>query len=197
MATTKKISGYRIDFTTDTLIMNYKFYAASQQYGSPEYNLVKSITKDFPNLTVSVQAGREVTTANKNKRMTYENMKKHIEAYENSADLLDVFETVKALSKPLANPHKFVADWFRAQFPDYAAVPTFKDNSAKVIPSTLMCFMTQRRTMRLPSKKRSEQKRANISGQICPFSTARYPRLRIGTNTKSTKLQKQLLCPRF
>lgn len=45
---TKKISGYRIDFTTDTLIMNYKFYAASQQYGSPEYNLVKSITKDFP-----------------------------------------------------------------------------------------------------------------------------------------------------
>ena len=80
MATTKKISGYRIDFTTDTLIMNYKFYAASQQYGSPEYNLVKSITKDFPNLTVSVQAGREVTTANKNKRMTYENMKKHIES---------------------------------------------------------------------------------------------------------------------
>ena len=115
---TKKISGYRINFTTDTLIMNYKFYAASQQYGSPEYKLVKSITKDFPNLTVSVQAGREVTTANKNKRMTYENMKKHIEAYENSADLLDVFETVKALSKPLANPHKFVADWFRAQFPD-------------------------------------------------------------------------------
>ena len=50
MATTKKISGYRIDFTTDTLIMNYKFYAASQQYGSPEYNLVKSITKDFPNV---------------------------------------------------------------------------------------------------------------------------------------------------
>lgn len=134
MATTKKISGYRIDFTTDTLIMNYKFYAASQQYGSPEYNLVKSITKDFPNLTVSVQAGREVTTANKNKRITYENMKKHIEAYENSADLLDVFETVKALSKPLANPHKFVADWFRAQFPDYAAVPTFKDNKLFVLP---------------------------------------------------------------
>ena len=52
----------------------------------------------------------------------------------NSADLLDVFETVKALSKPLANPHKFVADWFRAQFPDYAAVPTFKDNKLFVLP---------------------------------------------------------------
>lgn len=132
----KKIAGYKVDFTTDTLIVNYKFYAASQEYGSPEYKMVKNIMRDFPRLTISVQAGREVTTANKNKRMTYENMKKHIEAYENSADLLEVFETVKALSKPLANPHKFVADWFRAQFPDYAAVPTFKDNRLFVIPKS-------------------------------------------------------------
>lgn len=95
---TKKISGYRIDFTTDTLIMNYKFYAASQQYGSPEYNLVKSITKDFPNLTVSVQAGREVTTANKNKRMTYKNMKKHIEAYKVSCRPYD-FEELRLLAE--------------------------------------------------------------------------------------------------
>ena len=150
---TKKISGYRIDFTADTLIMNYKFYAASQQYGSPEYKMVKSITKDFPNLTVSVQAGREVTTANKNKRMTYENMKKHIEAYENSADLLDVFDTVKALSKPLANPHKFVADWFRAQFPDYAAVPTFKEINCLSFPrnpkSPTPRFTSSRRLKRL------------------------------------------------
>ena len=132
----KKIAGYKVDFTTDTLIVNYKFYAASQEYGSPEYKMVKNIMRDFPRLTISVQAGRDVTTANKNKRMTYENMRKHIEAYENSADLLEVFETVKALSKPLANPHKFVADWFRAQFPDYAAVPTFKDNRLFVIPKS-------------------------------------------------------------
>ena len=131
---TKKTTGYKIDFTTNTLIMNYKFHAASQQYGSPEYKLVKSITKDFPDISISVQAGREVTTANKNKRMTYENMKKHIAAYDNSEELLEVFETVKALSKPLANPHKFVADWFRMQFPDYAAVPTFKENKLFVEP---------------------------------------------------------------
>ena len=30
MATTKKISGYRIDFTTDTLIMNYKSIAINR-----------------------------------------------------------------------------------------------------------------------------------------------------------------------
>ena len=148
---TKKISGYRIDFTTDTLIMNYKFYAASQQYGSHEYNLVKSITKDFPNLTVSVQAGREVTTANKNKRMTYKNMKKHIEAYENSADLLDVFETVKALSKPLANPHKFVADWFliTRQFLPSKTINylSFPRNPKSPTPR----FTSSRRLKRLPN----------------------------------------------
>ena len=42
---TKKISGYRIDFTADTLIMNYKFYAASQQYGSPEYKIIVGLLR--------------------------------------------------------------------------------------------------------------------------------------------------------
>ena len=31
---TKKISGYKIDFATNTLTMNYKFHAASQEYGN-------------------------------------------------------------------------------------------------------------------------------------------------------------------
>ena len=50
-----KVSGYKIDFTTNTLIMNYKFFTASQQYGTPENKLVKSITTDFRNLSISVE----------------------------------------------------------------------------------------------------------------------------------------------
>ena len=111
--------GYKINFATNTLVMNYKFYAASQEYGTDENNLVKAILADFPTLTVVVKAGRDVKPANKNKRLTYANMEKHISAYENSADLLDVFETVKALSKTAASPYKYVTDWFIEQFPNY------------------------------------------------------------------------------
>ena len=134
MATKKSAVGYKIDFTTNTLTMNYKFNAASQEYGTEENKLVKEILNDFPSLTVVVKAGREVKTPNKNKRLTYENMEKHIKAYENSSELLDVFETVKALSKSAASPYKFVADWFVEQFPDYNKAPSFKDGKLTAAP---------------------------------------------------------------
>ena len=134
MATKKSAVGYKIDFTTNTLTMNYKFHAASQEYGTDENKLVKKILRDFPSLTIAVKAGREVKTPNKNKRLTYANMKKHIAAYENSDELLDVFETVKALSKTAASPYKFVSDWFVAQFPDYNKAPAFKDGKLIAAP---------------------------------------------------------------
>ena len=134
MATEKKLSGYKINFVTNTLTMNYKFYAASQEYGTEENKLVKEILNDFPSLSVVVKAGREVKTPNKNKRLTYANMKKHIAAYENSAELLDVFDTVEALSKAAASPYKFVSDWFVAQFPDYNKAPAFKDGKLIAAP---------------------------------------------------------------
>ncbi len=134
MTTKKSAVGYKIDFTTNTLTMNYKFHAASQEYGTDENKLVKKILKDFPSLSVVVKAGREVKTPNKNKRLTYDNMKKHIQAYDNSEELLEVFETVKALSKTAASPYKFVSDWFVAQFPDYNKAPAFKDGKLTVLP---------------------------------------------------------------
>ena len=126
--------GCKIDFTTNTLVMNYKFHSASQEYGTPENKLVKEILSDFPTLVVVVKAGREVKTANKNKRLTYANMEKHIKAYDNADELLDVFETVKALSQTVASPYKFVSDWFVEQFPNYDKTPTFKDGKLTVLP---------------------------------------------------------------
>ena len=126
--------GYKIDFTNNTLVMNYKFHSASQEYGTPENKLVKKILKDFPSLSVVVKAGREVKTPSKNKRLTYANMEKHIKAYDNAEELLEVFETVKALSKAVASPYKFVTDWFVEQFPSYDKAPTFKDGKLTVLP---------------------------------------------------------------
>ena len=52
---TKELKGYKIDFTTNTIIMNYKFAEAVGKYGTPENKLYASIIKDFPNLRISVQ----------------------------------------------------------------------------------------------------------------------------------------------
>ena len=139
MATTGKMvkpgrEGYKILFESNTVIMNYKFAAAAAKYGTKENKLLKNIRKDFPGMAEVVMAGRVQTSAKPNHRLTYDNMKKHIAVYDNAEELLDVFETVKMLSAPLASPYKYVSDWFKAQFPDYDKVPVFKDSKLSVLP---------------------------------------------------------------
>ena len=48
-------NGCKIDFTNNTLVMNYKFYAASQEYGTGENNLVKETTTFWPTMKQKAQ----------------------------------------------------------------------------------------------------------------------------------------------
>lgn len=139
MATTNKMikpgrEGYKILFDTNTVIMNYKFAAAAAKYGTKENRIIRNIRHDFPGMTEIVVAGRVQTTAKANHRLTYENMEKHIRVYDNADELLEVFKTVKAASATVASPYKYVADWFKAQFPDYRTAPMLKDGSLSVVP---------------------------------------------------------------
>ena len=136
MKTVRKdsVTGYKLDFATNTLTINYKFNKALSDFGSPEYNRYKAILADFPNLTVVVKAGREITTTRRTKRLTYENMEKFIEVQEDSETLLEVFETVKAASQASKSPYKYVCDWFKEQFPDYQKKVVFKDGKLTVLP---------------------------------------------------------------
>ena len=127
-------NGYKIIFNENMVVMNYKFAAAAAEYGTKEYKIMKGIRRDFPGMAEVVVSGRDKKTPHPNTRLTYENMEIHINAYENANDLLEVFETVKALSKVCASPYKYVCDWFEAQFPDYKSVPIFQDNKLTVLP---------------------------------------------------------------
>lgn len=127
-------NGYKVVFNTNTVVMNYKFAKLAGEYGTAEYNILKGIRADFPGMKEVVVSGREKKSAHSNARLTYENMEIHINGYENANDLLEVFETVKALSKVCASPYKYVRDWFEAQFPDYKTVPIFQDNKLTVVP---------------------------------------------------------------
>ena len=95
---------------------------------------MKSIREDFPGMAEIIVSGRECDKAKTNTRLTYENMEKHIRAYDNAAELLDVFETVKALSQATASPYKYVCDWFKIQFPNYKKAPVFKDGKLTAAP---------------------------------------------------------------
>ena len=126
--------GYKILFNENTVIMNYKFAAAAAKYGTPENKLMKDIRNDFPGMAEVVISGREQTSAKKNTRLTYENMETHIKVYENADELMEVFESVKALSQTCASPYKYVRDWFEAQFPNYKKAPVFQNGKLTIVP---------------------------------------------------------------
>ena len=138
MAKTKRVTpgreGYKIMFAENTVIMNKKFAAAAAKYGTMENTTIRNIRTDFPGMKEIIVSGRECDSAKPNHRLTYENMEKHIKVYENADELLDVFETVKAASVALASPYKYVADWFKAQFPDYKKAVVFNDGKLTVVP---------------------------------------------------------------
>lgn len=135
------VKGYKLDFATNTLTVNYKFHRAMSDFGSPEYLRYKEILNDFPQLRVIVKAGRTITTTRPTKRLTYENMDSYIGCYENCDELRTAFTIVRQKSKLLASPYKYVRDWFEAQFPDYRCAVGLDGEKAAVplvaIPNTI------------------------------------------------------------
>ena len=155
MAATKRITpgreGYKILFNEDTVIMNHKFAAAAAKYGTKENRIVRNIRHDFPGMKEVIVSGRECDKAKANTRLTYENMETYIGVYENAEELLEVFKSVKALSKATASPYKYVCDWFKMQFPDYKKAPVFKDGGLTVAPAKAPEIIQYKQKMSLVS----------------------------------------------
>ena len=124
-----KIKGYEIDFTTNTLYMNYKFANAAKDVFSKEYEIYQKICNDFQNIKVIVRAGRKTKTCNANKRLTYANMESYIKVQDNADELMAAFVIAKEESKNKPSPYAFVRDWFVKQFPNYKECKILKDDN--------------------------------------------------------------------
>lgn len=112
-------NGYKLDFSTNTLYLNYKFCQAAGIYGSAEQKLLKDIMASFPDMKIVRYSGRNCKSPHTNKHLTYKNMEAYISCFQNSNELLAKFNLAKELSVTTASPYKYVSDWFKAQFPDY------------------------------------------------------------------------------
>lgn len=143
--------GYKILFNDNTVIINHKFAAAAAKYGTKENRIIRNIRHDFPGMTEVIVSGRECDKAKSNSRLTYENMEKHIRAYDNADELLEVFKTVQSLSQACASPYKYVCDWFKAQFPNYKKAPVFKDGGLTVAPAKAPDIIQYKQKMRTAS----------------------------------------------
>lgn len=126
------MKNYKIDFTHNTIIIDYKFAKAAQNVNSAEYKTLKQITNDFPYMTSRVASHREIKGAHHNKHMSYSAMVDYISTYENSAELLAEFALVKAQAGSTPHSYSTIRRWFVDKFPDY----TKPISIVKPIPKT-------------------------------------------------------------
>ena len=125
--------GYKIDFVNHRIIINDKFSKKAESTESEEFKKMMRLIADFPEFDICQRKGRIIKKCNQFKGFTYEHIRKHINAYNNSEELLDMFERVIQLSKPLNSPYKYVRDWLSAQFPDYKNSEISLNNTYKSI----------------------------------------------------------------
>lgn len=133
MARNEKMNGIKIDFVSGIIYINKSFNERANNPMSEEYKLLKEVRNDNPSFKVVYREGKERTSPYKN--LKYANMDKYIKVYENSDELLEMFEKVKELSKSQPNPYNFVKGWFKEQFPNYKKIPQFnKDGKLYAFP---------------------------------------------------------------
>ncbi len=123
-------NGYNYDALTNTLTISSTFAKKASKVGSPEYNLILKLRRDYTDLTIQ----QEEKKAGK-KGLTYDQMKVFLSLHRNGKELLAQFERIYLLSKVQPMPYMYVKDWFEKRFPYYSEQPIL-DEENYVVPPT-------------------------------------------------------------
>ena len=124
-----------------------KFNTLASQYGTPEYNDLQAVRRDYPGFKVVVVAPRKATKGNKPsfKGLTYEYMEWYIIKYgpkekEKKEALLAEFELQKDIAGCHSKSKRYpvVKNWFLAKFPEISkfgvpAKEAEEENEANVV----------------------------------------------------------------
>ena len=132
---TNNVKGYKIDFTTQTVTVNYKFSKAMSDVGSLEYNLLKTIQRDFPNMKIMVAAGRKNKTCHHDKNLTYKNMETYISTKDNADELMAAYWMARTESNIQTSRYAHVRKWFISQFPNYREVSIVETTASTITVS--------------------------------------------------------------
>ena len=141
--TTMRDKNYRIDFSRMTLIMTADFAEKAYDPETPEYEILKRLKKDFPDLKVERKTHSKPTSYttsksgekfyhNPYKGITYDNMKRFIATVDDEKKTYEKeYERVYnyALGMGKKRAHAIVAGWFVEQFPKYRKEPFFYYNN--------------------------------------------------------------------
>ena len=123
---------HSIDHINQKVYLTASFLRAASRLGTPEYNELLALRRELPDYEFKKAEVNRKKTTNKNKNLTYANMREHIKAVygetKKADEMLKMMERVEVLSRIQANPYKYVHDWFIRKFPGCISATT-SDNS--------------------------------------------------------------------
>ena len=125
------MNGYSYNAMNNTLTISASFAKKASKAGTPEYNVILTLRRDFPGLTIRQEEKREGK-----KNISFAQMKDFISLHHDAKKLSDEFEKVKKLSRVQPMPYRYVKTWFENRFPYYADQPTFDAEGYIIDPAT-------------------------------------------------------------
>ena len=104
-----------------TITVSKEFMINAGQFDTQEFDILNEMQQTHPGYEIQIHT----IARNPNKRdygdLTYDNMRKYIEGYEDSTDLVDAlaeFEAVQKVAKTMRGTYALVKKWFLEKYGD-------------------------------------------------------------------------------
>ena len=101
-------------------------------YGTEEFKLWREYKTIYSDAQMVVKTIRKNPNKKTRRNMTYANMEEFIKTLNNSEAFLAQFGLIRQRSQIQKSPYKYVTDWFRQQFPNYAQAVTDEQHTGTI-----------------------------------------------------------------
>jgi len=108
---------YCVNHAQNTVEISRSFQIAASRKGTPEYNVMMSIHKDFPSMEVTVKTYHKKRKPSAH--LTYRKMENYLDCLPDNQMYVDMFERARKVSKTYSDPYNAVRKWFLESFPDF------------------------------------------------------------------------------
>lgn len=122
-----------------TIEVTKSFNTRASQYGTPEYNDLQNVRRDYPGYEVVIAAPRKATKSNKPsyKGLTYEYMEKYISTHDDEKNtIMEEYMFLRAMTDEAeeacaeACSYQEIKTWFLDKYP---AIAKFHETRAQLV----------------------------------------------------------------
>lgn len=114
------MQGMKIDFVTNTITITRAFKEAASEWGSAEYNALRQVQQDNPQMTVTLKDTHRGSRSEP-KGLTYEYMRRFIRIMdiENIITFEQVIAHYESFGYNSGRLYHCVKEWFLSTYPDH------------------------------------------------------------------------------